>query len=207
VTVGYSNGLQTASETASLSGIGYDPCGSDINIPDSNLLVRIRATTGVLSGPISGADAAGVTSLSGIKQNISDLTGLECFTNLTYLSLAINTITDISPLAGLTKLNELVLGSNQQLSNISALAGLTNLVTLNLVDCNLSNISVLQGLTNLDSLDISSNEGVTSIDPLYGNLGLGSGDYVNISGTAIDCSEYNLFQLINRGVDVYSDCD
>ena len=57
---------------------------------------------------------------------ITDISGIEKFTNLTDLDLSSNSISDISALSGLTNLSDLVLSANS-ISDISALSGLKNL--------------------------------------------------------------------------------
>ena len=60
---------------------------------------------------------------------ITDISGIEKFTNLTDLDLSSNSISDISALSGLTNLTKLYLGWNS-ISDIRALSGLTNLTSL-----------------------------------------------------------------------------
>jgi hypothetical protein len=63
-------------------------------------------------------------------------------TNLNVLSIAINKISDVSPLAGLAKLGELRLEYNE-ISDISPLTGLTNLERLELQYNKISDFSPL----------------------------------------------------------------
>ena len=72
-------------------------------------------------------------------------------TNLTYLHLEDNGISDISAVSGLTNLTGLDLGGNG-ISDISAVSGLTNLTYLYLGDNSISDISALSGLTQLKVL-------------------------------------------------------
>ena len=90
------------------------------------------------------------------NMKITDISGIENFTNLTYLDLSSNSISNISVLAGLTNLTELDLGWNS-ISDISTLSELTNLTDLSLGYNNISDIRALSGLTNLTYLDLSSN--------------------------------------------------
>ena len=80
--------------------------------------------------------------------------------------------TDLSPLIGLTKLEELEL-SNSDLSDLTPLAGLTNLKTLYLDDGSLSSSAItdldaLAGLVNLEGLYIPSTPNYTNLDALSG---------------------------------------
>ena len=171
-----------------------------VSIPDSSLRTTIETALGKTSGDtITVADMARLTHLEARNTNISDLTGLEHATNLTNLLLGEthvegvgwinsnsvsdlsplsgltnltglwlerNAFTDISPLAGLTNLTELNLGGNN-LSNISPVAGLTNLRQLWLWDNNISDISPVAGLTNLIELILQSNA-ISDISPVAG---------------------------------------
>jgi len=78
-------------------------------------------------------------------------------TNLRWLTLGNNQISDISAVSGLTNLTWLALGSNQ-ISDISTVAGLTNLDSLNLSNNQISDISAMAGLTNLTSLHLKNNQ-------------------------------------------------
>jgi CBS domain-containing protein len=72
------------------------------------------------------------------------------------LSLPGNEITDLSPLAGLTNLEKLVLRFNP-ISDVTPLKGLTNLEMLDLSYNKISDLSPLKGLTNLKELDLEGN--------------------------------------------------
>ena len=87
-------------------------------------------------------------------------------TNLTSLGLGYNQITDISPLAGLTKLQILWLYGNS-ITDLSALAGLTNLTQLSIQNNKIMGLSALAGLTNLTRLNLYYNQ-ITDISPLAG---------------------------------------
>ena len=91
-------------------------------------------------------------------------------TNLTWLSLSNNSISDISPLARLTTLTGLSLRNNP-ISDISALAGLSNLKRLFLTGNAISDLSPLTGLINLIDLDLGGNS-VSDISPVAGLINL-----------------------------------
>mgnify|MGYP002681800166 FL=1 len=106
-----------------------------VKFSDPILEAMIRATMGKPTGDISTAEAQAVTSLNlsldwqeslsdGMK--ITNLGGLENFTNLDSLNLSAHAIMDISALRGLTKLRALSLEGNP-LADTSPLAGLTGL--------------------------------------------------------------------------------
>ena len=155
-------------------------------------------------GEITVADAQAVTELElsqmGVDKDqpyIHNLTALKYFTNLTYLGLgyAVQNADDpmapidISPLAGLTKLESLQMGglviddltavanlknlisltvfNGEQALDLAPLAGLTNLQALTLRNNKITDISPLAGLTNLTYLDLEGNE-ITDVTPLVG---------------------------------------
>ena len=150
-----------------------------INIPDSNLRAEIEKALGKAPGAtITVADMATLPRLEAQNANISDLTGLEGATNLMHLILSdeyveaenrhvnSNSVSDLSPLSGLTSLTELALQRNN-ISDISALAELTHLRWLSLGNNNVTDISPLAGLTNLTGLDLQHNN-ISNISPVAG---------------------------------------
>ena len=149
---------------------GGDSGGSDaaqVTIPDAHLRAVIEDRLGKASGaPITRNDLATLTDLKASHENIRDLTGLEFATNLTTLTLGDriysvyrNSISDLTPLSGLTSLTYLNLSSNK-ISDISALSNLTNLTYLNLSSNKISDISALSNLTNLTELYLGFGDGV-----------------------------------------------
>jgi len=91
--------------------------------PDAMLEERVRAAVGVPEPTdIHQSDLDAVTSFDAGSYAIYDLTGMEYWTTLTNLDLAMCDITDISPLASLTSLEILNLTANN-ISNISCLVG------------------------------------------------------------------------------------
>ena len=108
------------------------------------------------------------------------MTGLEAANNLTELFLANNSISDISPLAGLNNLTLLSLDYNP-ISDISALSGLINLIWLSLLGNSISDLS-----------------------PLVANTGLGQGDAIIVNGNPLNNASINTHipALQRRGVRV-----
>ena len=173
-------------QTVSFNAVADVP----VDIPDPNLRAAIETTLGKAPGtPIAPAEMAALTLFEAENADIRDLTGLELATNLTRLNLGgesvgseyvnSNTISDLSPLAGLTNLTQLDLWGNN-ISDISALASLTNLAGLWLGVNSISDISVVADLTHLINLglegnnisDISAVAGLTNLNWL--NLGANS---------------------------------
>ena len=149
-----------------------------VDIPDPNLRAAVEKALGVTPGtPITADEMATLTHLEARNANISDLTGLEFATNLKSLWLDgeevaagtwrnSNSVSALSPLAGLTNLTELLLDDNN-ITDISPLSGLTNLTNLGLSINNITNISRLVGLTNLEVLGLWRNS-VSDLSPLAG---------------------------------------
>ena len=146
-----------------------------------------------------------MTDLVAKNANISDLTGLEFATNLTFLWLENNNITDISSVTGLTKLTRLDFGNNF-IADISPVAGLDNLTSLWLWDNSISDISSVTGLTNLTKLGLWGNS-ISDISPLVANIGLGSGDTVYVQNNPLSYQSIHTHipALQSRGVTVEFD--
>jgi hypothetical protein len=94
-------------------------------------------------------------------QNISPLARL---TTLERLDLGSTSVDDLSPLAGLTMLEDLNLGSTRVVV-LSPLAGLVQLKRLNLSCTPVRDIRLLAGLTNLEELNLWKTE-VGDLTPL-----------------------------------------
>jgi len=116
---------------------------AQVNIPDSNfegaLVTFGMDTDGVVNGQISTADALAITNLSVGSQNVTDLTGINSFTNLTYFACDNNT--------------------NLQ----SFYFNIPNLETLNVINANITTID-LSGLPNLKVLYIDNNSNMSALD-------------------------------------------
>ncbi|WP_075722017.1 leucine-rich repeat domain-containing protein [Roseburia sp. 499] len=104
--------------------------------------------------------------ISLIDHSITDITPLSGLTNLTSLCLYHNKITDITPLSGLTNLASLSLGRNE-ITDITVLSGMTNLTSLSLDSNNIEDITAIEGLTILTSLELGKNR-ITDITALSG---------------------------------------
>ena len=176
---------------ASVEGISEVVTFTDVpeptaDIPDPNLRTAVEMALNKQAGaPITVAEMTTLLGLTALNANISDLTGLELATNLALLDLGSklddpdalgnsNSVSDLSPLSGLTALQALYLASNAIL-DISALSGLTHLYALSLSGNAISDISALSGLTNLSELYLTSNaisdisvlSGLTNLSRLY----------------------------------------
>ena len=155
-----------------------------VEIPNPTLRAAVEKALSVApSTPIISTEMKTLTHLETPNANISDLTGLEHATNLTWLGGWINNISDISPVAGLT-----------------------NLTYLNLAENSISDISALVGLTNLTHLELPFNS-IADLSPLVANTGLGEGDEVDVRGNPLSYLSIHTHipALKSRGVTVEFD--
>ena len=200
LTLGPNLGTNTVEVSAAGMTVTFNAvAGTPVDIPNANLRAVIEDALGKAPGtPIAPAEMVTLTRLEARNANISDLTGLEGATNLKSLRLEgeevaagtwnnSNSVSDLSPLAGLTRLEELDLWKNS-VSDISPVANLTHLIHLGLGGNSISDISALAGLTNIKSLfldgnnitDISSVTGLTNLT----RLGLDNNPISDISALA-----------------------
>ena len=146
--------------------IEYDDDSVIVVVPDEVLNEGIKLG----SAPITQDDMEKLVNLevrghsSDLNERITDLTGLEHATNLTELSLVLNSIENLSPIAGLTNLTKLSFGTNS-VTDISVLANLTSLTDLAFTSNFVTDITALTNLTSLTDLEFSRNE-VTDISAL-----------------------------------------
>jgi hypothetical protein len=105
-------------------------------------------------GEIQVTEAQAIKWISVDNSIISNLTGIEAFTNLQYLDCSINSLTSIN-VSGLTNMQTFYCNNNQLTSlNVS---GLTNLTYLACSNNQLPSLNV-SGLTNLQTLYCSNNQ-------------------------------------------------
>ena len=140
---------------------------SPVTVPDTNLRAKIAETLGKPVGvQLIAGDMLTLTELYAPNANIQSLTGLEHAHNLRKLDLGgkyiegegninSNTISDFSPIAGLTRLTQLNL-SSCSISDVSFLSDLTRLTTLELYNNPISDMSALSSLTQLTHLNLSN---------------------------------------------------
>jgi Leucine-rich repeat (LRR) protein len=167
-----------ASSTNSGSGVGGTSSSTVIKFKDRNLETSIRNIIEKPTGDILYSDVKNIKTLElATVLGISNLSGMEYFTNLIYLDLGknndANDISDLSPLKGLKNLQQLYLNFNK-ISDLSPLSGLTNLRTLEAGGNKIVNIAPLKTLTNLKALylGIAYNDGGNAIQDLSPISGL-----------------------------------
>ena len=183
---------------------------AQVAIPDANFegaLVNFGMDTdGVVNGQISTADALAITNLSIANQNITDLTGVNSMTNLTYFSCYGNNLSTFY--FQLPNLQTLSVEHNN-FATID-LSGVPNLTTLqidnnpNLAVLDLSPTPLLEVLNarncNLSSIIPNTNYIYTQIR-LSNNAFTGSVDLTNLSNaTIIDLSHNYLTSIDVTGL-------
>ena len=135
---------------------------------------------------------ATLTRLDAPHKGIGNLTGLEFATNLRFLNINNNLISDISPLSGLTNLHTLLIAvdfGKGKISDFSPLAALTNLEVLSAIGHpQVSDISPLSGLTNLRRLSLPG-PNILDLSPLSGltkiaSLSIDGGGFSDLSPLA-----------------------
>ena len=174
------------------TGIGVDPQteiipGASVYIPDVNLRAAIAVALGKnANAPITAAEMATLTNLDASSKGIRNLIGLEAARNLIVLQINNNPISDLSPLAGLAKIQEInfeetevadllplnalynleiINAGNTHISNLAPLARLKKLRKLDTIKSDISDLSPLAGLTNLTRLNLYASN-VTNLLPL-----------------------------------------
>ena len=138
---------------------------------------------------ITEDDALKVTELNTSSDRITAIDGIENFKNLTDLTISYheNRISDIKPLAGLSKLRALDLNNNN-ISDITPLASLPVLEGLLLQNNNISDLTPLSGLSKLTGLYLNGNR-ISDLKPLASltgitHLGLSSNQISDITPLA-----------------------
>jgi Leucine-rich repeat (LRR) protein len=158
-----------------------DPALAKNDIEQGDLIPSLTSSeqdkSSIVSITIKGTEYS--TNLKSLDLEHMQLTGtdiepLAYMTDLTWLNLENNQISDISALTKLTKLSYLSLSGNQ-ISDISALEGLTELWFLNLSRNQISDVSALAGKMKLCELwldynqisDVSALVGLKKLSSLY----------------------------------------
>jgi internalin A len=117
------------------------------------------------SHPITPAQAASVTDLDCGELSPTSLGGAQALTNLTTLSVSYgSTVSDLTPLAGLSRLRELTLPFSR-ITDLAPLRGLTGLERVDVYGNPVSGLAPLSALTRLTYLDITGSSW-TTLEPL-----------------------------------------
>ena len=111
------------------------------------------------------ASVTRLTSLNLSGNEITDVSSLSSLSDLTSLSLSENRVANIDGLGALTKLKSLNLYGNSKVADISPLAGLINLTDLILSRNRIVDVSPLAGLTKLQTLTLDQNR-IADFEPI-----------------------------------------
>lgn len=153
------------------------------------------------------ANLTGLSSLSLARNPLTSLAPLAGLSNLTQLDLSRCGLSNVDALAGwFPNLETLRLSDNEigqiagwgswasietleldgnALETTEWLAGLSGLTTLLMNDNNLDDLSGLAGLANLYCVGLRSNE-ITDLSALVSNAGIGTGDWVWVTGNPLN---------------------
>ena len=173
-----------------------------VTFPDQNLEAAIRTAISKPSGDIHRLDLMNLTFLEGNGRGIASLTGLEYCTNLEVLFMSYNDISDLQPLAALSKLYALQFVHNQ-IRSIAPLATLNNLTYIILRSNKVSDLTAFTDLNKLHLVDVSS-DSISSIAPMVANLGFADTDTLVLSGNPLSdaARNFEIPELQARGVTV-----
>ena len=144
-------------------GTGFSPGSAEFQTQAQSITQANLDALAAASVYNYNLNCSGVSSLAGLE-NLHD-------PQLAYLYMVDGQIQDLSPLAGLTGLQELIL-SNNQISDVAPLAGLP-LRALDLSNNKISNVAPLAGLTQLNRLYLHNNQ-ITDITPLASMINAGT---------------------------------
>ncbi|MGD7052912.1 leucine-rich repeat domain-containing protein [Sutcliffiella horikoshii] len=178
------------------------PSGEVVKFEDANLALAIQTQMN-LDREIRESDMEHLTMLDASSLGLTSIKGLEKAVNLEILFLYDNSIEDLSPLAGLTKLFMLDVEENN-ITNVNPLSNLTNLYILGLGNNPITKIDALAGLTNLEGLFLHSTQ-ISDISPLANLINL---TFVTVADTNVDfTTESSAWDLLNAWADagVYVD--
>lgn len=131
---------------------------------DPALEAAVRDQANLPDGPIFPWYLTLLTRIDAESMNISSLSGLEACSSLTGLEIAYNPVSDLTPLAGMTRLRDLN-AYGARIADISSLSGMTELRYLNLGHNEIAGIGALAGKTELGWLSLRSNL-IEDISPL-----------------------------------------
>lgn len=163
-----------------------------VNFPDPNLEAVIRGALGIDSGQIYFSDLQEIEELHADALGITDIGGIGNCENLRVLSLNTNQFSSVSPMRGLSRLNDLSCAHNK-ITEIDALSSLIRLEDVNLDSNLITDISYLPNISKLTSIYLSKNQ-ITDISILASahNLEILYLDYNKITNIQVLAGPSNL---------------
>jgi len=164
----------------------------------------IRNIIGLTIGDIYLSDIENIVDITAPGENIQNLSGIENFSSLSWLSVSGNNITDLTPLAYLTDLG-LLYAADNNISDLDPIASLTNLIQLHIGVNPIQDISALSGMTKLDWLRLNSTQ-INDFSPIYGLSSLSALDLTDNSLVNIDfVSNYTEIKELVLGANLIND--
>ena len=164
--------------------IGFVSTAQIVNIPDplfKNLLITQGVDTNG-DGEIQATEAAAVTgTITLMYSNISDLTGIQAFINLTSFTCSGTALTSLD-LSGMNNLQHLLCTGSMGVASLNV-SGCTSLKDIHCPGLGLTSLN-LSGLVNLEYINCSGSQNLTSLN-LTGCTSLKD----------INCSSCNLTSL------------
>ena len=116
--------------------------------------------------PIFESDVTKISLVRGRGMGIKDLTGLEKCKTILSIDLAENEIADLSPIAGLDRVQQLILNDNQ-IVDLTPLAGMKKLQYIGIDRNKVKSLAPLKDLEKLRAFYASGNQ-VEDLSPLLG---------------------------------------
>ena len=139
----------------------------DVEIPDQHLRSALRETLSLSSNqPITEGQLQSLKVFHAPRRQIKDLTGLEHAINLVTVGVPYNEFSSLEPLAGLNKLETLLVFGNPHITDISALENLSKLKNINAGGCRITDINPIRKLTELSIFRIQYQGNLENIAPL-----------------------------------------
>ena len=142
---------------------------SDVPLASFSSLTLLGLSGRWITDSLLASLAADYPMLNGLfltDGSVTDLTPLAGITSLELLDLSHNSISDLSPLRSLTSIRDLYLDDNS-ISNLSPLSSLASLDTLDITRNAISDLSPLVGLPSLAYLTADRNP-ISDLSPLSG---------------------------------------
>jgi len=140
-----------------MSGVGNNTFAPEHLYTREQSIVTLLRLQDIVLANIPEIVEKNLSSQSITNERLAEMvTSGEIPANVTRLDLAVNSISDVSPLSNLTYLTELNLWGNR-VKDVSPLGNLTNLTQLNLWGGEFDDISVLANLTNLVRFSLGDN--------------------------------------------------
>ncbi len=149
----------TLAEAEAVTELNMGMDGSDWSLPRIEDVSDLKQFPNLTSLTLNWALSAGDEDF-----DLSPLAGL---TKLEYLYLCCANIKDISALSGMTGMKDLWLWGNRNITDISALAGMTQIESLWINGNRITDISALANMENLAYLYMQDNQ-VADLSPLAG---------------------------------------